>query len=155
MEQYGNTRLVRVNAAVDTGAHTANDIVANLALGPVGGRTGHGVLKDVAITDDANQKAPLILHFFAGSLSGGTYALNGALAISEADAALYLGYVEFPADKYQTVGTKALGSVECALSVRSSTPDNDGVLTCVAVTTGTPDYAAADDLRFKFGILAD
>lgn len=149
--QYGNTRIIRVNAAVDTAAHTAGDVVANLALGVIAAPNRQGVLKDVSITDDANVKAALTLLFFDGAVTG-TYTLNGAPVISEADAANFLGKVEVAASDYTTIGAKAVATVECAIVLRSSAAKE---LTCIAVCSGTPDYTAADDLRFKFGILGD
>lgn len=149
--QYGNSRIIRVAAAVDTAVHAAGDVVAQLALGVVASPTRQGVLKDVSITDDNNVKAALTLLFFEGDVTG-TYTLNGAPVTSEADAGNFLGKVEIAATDYTTVGTRAFATVECGIVVRSSAEKK---LTCVVVCTATPDYLAADDLRFKFGILAD
>jgi hypothetical protein len=161
-QQIGSTVVVRVAATVDLGAHVAGDVVAPVSIAPIDRLTGGGLLKQIAVFDDAGQAGILTFLFFDGALTG-TYTLNGAPAPSAADKAKFLGAVAFAATDWLSAGGDAYGCKECALAIRhtpeapSSNPGQStpGSLSVVVVAGGTQDYAAATDLQIAFGILPD
>lgn len=160
-QQIGSTVVIRNVPTVDTGAHTADDVVAVFDLGPIDRLTGAGLLKQIAVFDDSGQADTLSFLFFDGALSGGTYTLNGALSLSAADKAKFLGMVTFAATDWNTANGDSFGCKECALALKH-TPEQPGAgvmtpagaLTVVILAGGTPTFADAA-LKLAFGILPD
>jgi hypothetical protein len=152
--KFGNTRFVQVTPPVSLAAYTSGDVVGGImTVGPLGSAFGRGVLKHVSITDAANQKPALTLLFFRATPAGGTYDDAAAPAWDADDFAKFVGKVEITADEWTTCGGDAFATKECSIALRGD--DDDRTVYCVAVTTSTPDFAAADDLRFGFGLLLD
>lgn len=150
--RYGNGRSVTVTPTIDTGIHTAADVVVGpTVVSLAGSATGGGVLKQVALADADNEKAALTLLFFK-ALPTGTWTPNAAPVPSDADRLNFLGKVEIAAADYVTAGSDAFACVEASLQIRGNDIRNAYF---VALCSGTPTYTAADDLDFTFGILMD
>lgn len=150
--QYGNSRIIRNTPVITAVAYSAGDVVGGeINLGAIGSPNYSGVLKNISIVDKANQKAALTVLFFEGDLSGGTYDDNGALTLTAADWAKFLGKVEVVAGDYTTINSRAYATVEASIIVKTDTLKQ---LRAIVVTTGTPTYAVGD-LLFTYGILGD
>lgn len=150
-----HTRIFRNRPGVTAGAYSAGNVVGGIqAIGPLDTTISRGIVRHVAISDRANQKAALTLLFFQDNPAAGTYADHGAPTFAAADDLLYIGKVEIASTDYTTVSTAAFATKECNLSIRGNDDVNRKVYV-VAITSGTPTYVAVTDLQFIFGIQMD
>lgn len=161
-QQIGSTVVKRVVPTVDTAIYAAGDVVAQFDISSIDNLTGGGLLKNISVFDDSGQADTFTFLFFDGTLSGGTYNLNGALSLSTADKLLFLGAVTFAATDWKTANSKSYGCKECALALRHTPPapgqgvqNAAGALTVIILAGGTPTYASAAALKLAFGILPD
>ncbi len=157
-----STTVLRPTITVDTAIYAANDIIGAAAASGVVTLTdamrtpgGTGVLQSVSLFDDDNEKAVITLLFFDAALTGGTYVGNGALALSTADKAHYLGRVNIAAADYETQGGEAFACIRnIALPVKASAASTNLYMVPM-VTSGTPTYTAATDLKMALGFIRD
>lgn len=119
----------------------------NCVLAPI----GTGILESLVVTDASNQKAVLEVLVFDTLPAGGTYVDNGALALSVADLSHLLAWVHVAAADYLTVGSYAVANVAGLNRVVQVAATNGTTLWALVFTTGTPTYAAASDLKLRFG----
>lgn len=147
-----NRRSIRINPTVDTTLHTAGDQVTQLFTIPMHRRGG--VINAITVLDKAEQSAPLELLLFDGPVT--VAANNAAAAFSDADLANKLvGVLEIAAADMTVelggVGVQSMGSIRnIGLGIKPR--NGEGRLYGCLRTTGTPTYAAADDLVLVFDI---
>lgn len=151
--QFGNTRVLTLVPAIDTGAYTAGDCVGPLLeFDALGAQTNRGVLKTLTVTDDAAQAAALTFLFFREKPTG-TFTNNSPNAISKADLQKVVAKVNVAADDYETINSKSIATIDVSQVVCGDPQYRK--LFAVCVTTGTPTYASATDLKFTLGVLCD
>lgn len=126
---------------VDTAIYAANDVLFASKQLIIGGQ--EGFLKQVMAIDKVDQAAGMELFFTTSSVSAG--ALNGACAISDADALKIIARVTIATADFVDLGG-------CRVAI---TPNLNIVLPSpcwvFGLTLGTPTYAAASDLKLVFG----
>lgn len=150
--KFGNTRLAKVVPVVGLAAYSAGQVVGGVqSIDKIGSISGVGLLKHVSITDAANQKPVLSLLFFK-ALPTGTWADAGAPTPSAADLGNFVGKVEIGAGDWATFGSKGFCTKECSIVIKA---DGNQILYMVVIATATPDFAAADDLKFQLGMVLD
>lgn len=150
-----HTRFFRNRPAVTASAYSAGNVVGGIqSFGPLDQCFGRGLLKQVAISDRANQKAAMTLLFFQDNPAGGSYADKAAPTFADADDLLFLGKVEVATGDYTTVGAKAVATKECLLGIRSN-DDLTRKVYVVAITSGTPTYVAVTDVQFILCVQMD
>jgi hypothetical protein len=159
-QQIGSTVVIRNVPTVDTGIHAAGDVVAKFDVAPIDRLTGGGRLKNISVFDDSGQTDLLTFLFFDGALTG-TYALNGAPALSAADKLLFLGSATFVAGVWKTAGGDSFGCHYCDLCLKHvpEAPGQGAVtaagpLTVVVLAGATPTWAALA-LKIALGIAPD
>lgn len=160
-EVGGKTIVLKPTITVDTGIYAANDILGALVVSGVVTLTGAArisggtvVLESVALFDDDNEKNPITLLFFDSAPSGGTYVGNGALTLSTADKAKYVGRVNIAAGDYETQGGEAFACIKgIGLAMKAS--GSADLYMIPMITSGTPTYTAATDIQIVLGFLAD
>ena len=136
---------------ISAGAYVANDNVGGLLTFANAARLagGGGVIKDVAIIDDAGQDAELELWLFNQVFTPG--ADNAAWAPVEAELHNIVNVISTTEGTYFLGGTPSVCSIEIAKRFDCLGTDLFGRL----VTRGTPTYVATDDLTVKLLLLQD
>lgn len=108
-------------------------------------------LVSVTVVDQAKQGVELVVFFF-DELP--TVASTDHNALNVADDELSgkcIGFVTIPAASYQAVNAGTVGTVlESSCGLVCNSKESGGNIYAVAKTTGTPTFAATDDLTFKF-----
>lgn len=138
-------RTVDVALTVTLAAYTAGDVVGGLLTIPATHAAGGGTLRQVSITDAANQKEPYTLYLFDAAPT--TIANDAAFAPDIADLKKIAGTVAIAALDYTTVNSLAY-AVKTGVDIEFAAPT--GNLYAYLVAGDTPDYAAAGDLAMRF-----
>ncbi len=145
-------RQVQVIPVISAGIYAANDQLGDIMeLASFEDKDNKGVLlRDISILDEATQSDAMDILFFDRTIT--IAADNAASIISDADMAFCIGQVKIVAGDYVLSGsTSSMASKRNIDLVLSS---NEGVpvanIFAVAITRGTPTYAAVDALVFKF-----
>lgn len=158
---FGKSALKQFTPVTDANAYTGGDCVGSIMSLPLG-YLGAMVLKNLVVTDSANQKAPLTIVFFR-SQPAGTFTNNAAFPLSNSDLALVCGKVNIAEDDYETIDSKAIAvkDISSVLQFDQPSPSSDSgvgvgptTLYFGILTTGTPTYAVGS-LRVSIGILPD
>lgn len=110
-----------------------------------------GVLQSVVVVDEAEQGAQLSLVCFDRDFTATSD--NGALNISDTDAVNIVFVVDIPAASYVDIGGSKVVSVS-NIGQGFATHNGDAVY-CQMMTSGTPTYAATDDLKVTLFFLQD
>lgn len=150
MAIYNRTKTVTKALTVGTAAYTANDVVGGLIEIDVASAGGGGVVGQVELIDDANQKEPYILYLFREKPS--VIADDAAYAPAVGDLIKQCGKIVIAAGHYETVNSNAWAQVK-DLNIWYTT--TDGKLYGYLVAQDTPDYAAAGDLTLVVSVWAD
>ncbi|GIL09282.1 MAG: hypothetical protein BroJett033_7930 [Chloroflexota bacterium] len=150
MAIYNRTKTVTKALTVATTAYTANDVVGGLIEIDVASAGGGGVVGQVELVDDANQKEPYILYLFRGAPT--LIADDAAFAPTVADLKLLCGAVPITAGHYTTLNSNAWAQTK-DLNIWYTT--DSGKLYGYLVAQDTPDYAAAEDLTLIVTVWAD
>jgi hypothetical protein len=147
-----SSAVASVTPTVGGGAYSAGDAVGGkqTLTGVAGSAGGTVAIESVVVTDVSNQKAPFTILFFDADPSAATITNNAAFAFST-DAAKLVGKVNVAASDYETVDSKAVAVVKSIALMLKANGTAD--LYAAVVTTGTPTYAGAGDLTFKYGFL--
>lgn len=154
--RYGMCHMPELVPAITTDQYTAGDCVGTIMSFDVQ-EFGLAVLKNIVVTDAANQKAALTILFFRKQPAG-SFTNNSALPLSNADLALVVGKVNVAADDYETIASKAVADVDCSIVLKAkddTSPPTSKTIYLAVLTTGTPTYASATDLVLKPGLLMD
>lgn len=140
----GIIRTIDVPLTVTLAAYTALDVVGGLITINVHSAGGGGVLRQLSIIDDADQKEPFSLYLFDQLPS--TIANDAAFAPTVADLKKLIAKVAIAALDYETLNSNAY-ALKTGLDIEFSAPD--GNLYAYLVAGDTPDYAAAGDLTLR------
>lgn len=134
-------------------AYTANDAVGGemTFAGATANRSQTAVLSTVTIIDEGDQGAALNLVCANQTVTEG--ADNAAFAWSDADVLNAVITVAIAATDYVDVGGAKVAVVGNVGQL--FTTYNGDSLYCQLQTTGTPTYAATDDITVKLGFLQD
>ena len=152
--ESGNLPIL-VTPAITAGGYSANDIVggkitiANAARDP----GGSGLLHSLTIIDKGKQAAALEFFFFSADLAG-TYADNAAEDISAADALLNIGVISAASADYKAMANYSVVTVR-NIGLPYKVASGATSLFLIVRCTGTPTYAAINNLQFRFGLLRD
>jgi hypothetical protein len=140
----GVVRTVTPSLVVTLNAYSANDVVGGLITIPANSASGGGVIRQVLITDAANQKEPYTLYLFDAEPT--TIANDAAFAPTIADLKKIAATMAIAALDYVEVNSLAyaIKSPDLEFSVLG------GSLYAYLVAGDTPDYAAVTDLTLKF-----
>lgn len=143
-----------VTPTIDTNAYTSGDALGGLMTisdALITGGPMSGELRSVMITDLAKQSADVDVVLFHANPSSTTVTNNAALDIHDSDIAKIVAVV--PVRSHYTFNDNSISVAnELANPIYSSAGGN---LYAVAVVRGTPTYATASDLVFRFEILQD
>lgn len=150
----GYSTTVLSGSAVSVAAYAAGEIVGPTRVLAVARLDGGGaILQDVVVTDLSNQKAEFNLYFFNADPAASAISDGATFGIHANDIDKLIGIVNIAADEYIDLTTHAVAAKNgIGLVLKPASGLN---IYCVAVTAGTPDYVAAGDLAFQFGILQD
>ena len=152
--RFGRTLQIQTRPTIQTAAYEANDVVGGVQELPLrGSAVGSGLLTNVTIADLANQKPALTILFFKAELAG-TYTDGAAASPDNADYGELIGTVSIAGSDWTTVVANGLAVVTKDVSIGIK-GDEMNIVRAVAITSGTPDYAAADQLIFNFSVQAD
>ncbi len=139
---------VEITPTLDTGAHTAGDVlIAETELANAARVSGGiTILHSVKVIDDDDQGAEIDIFFFDRTVTFGTK--NSAPSISDADAAFYEGSITIASGDYEDLGgVKVATAKGIGLEMKS----NATSIFVAAVTQGTPTHAATGlTLKFAF-----
>lgn len=151
--------VIRPTITVDTAIYAALDCLGAAATTSVVTLTdamrnegGRGVLQSVSVYDDDNEKNPITLLFFNAAPASGTYTGNGALSLSSGDKSKYLGKVQIGASDYETLGGDAFACVR-NIGLPVHAVGSPHLYMIPLVTSGTPTYTAATDIKMALGFL--
>lgn len=139
-------KQVTVAPTITAGAYSAGDVVGGLMTIPL--ESYSGIIRQVNVDDDDNEKADITLYFFNASPTA--VLDNGAFAPTIADLKKLVGILNIATAAYTTVNGnawafKAAVDIEYAVA-ESGVPS----LYAYCVATATPTYAAVTDLQFRF-----
>lgn len=141
--------LYTVKPTLDTNAYTTGDVLGSI-LTLKGAIAREALLNSIVIVDVDNEGIQIDFVFFDSEPTG-TYTNNAAAAIDAADTSKVVGHVSVLTTDYIAVGTDKIGHKAPAnLQIQGRATDDLYVL---AIARGTPTFAAATDLTFKFGII--
>jgi hypothetical protein len=150
----GFTKVIHVQPTVNTAAYSAGNTVGGIQTltNAVRVSGGTAVLESIHIIDRANQKAAFDILIFESNPAAATTTDHAAFVWSTDDLKL-IGHVAVSAADYVTVGGEAVAhETSLGIALQASGSAN---LYVVAVTSGAPDYVAATDLQFTYGLLQD
>jgi hypothetical protein len=150
----GFTTVIKDVAAVTIGAYSAGNAVGakRTLANAVRSSGGTGILQSITILDRANQKAAMTLFIFDADPTNATITDKVAFVFGIDDLKV-IAQVSIASSDYVTTNTKALALIsglQIPLKAASGT-----TLYAVLVTTGTPTYAATDNVQVEFGIMQD
>lgn len=135
-------------------AYTAGDAVGGIQTVALYRADGYGsVLNSITVTDAANQKAALSIIFFRSIPGVSTITDNAAFVLAAADIGNICGIVNIAAADWTTVSGKAVVT-KSGLGIIVQADFMARAYVAV-VTSGTPTYAATDDLVFHYGVIQD
>ena len=140
----GEIRTVEPTLVVTLNAYSANDVVGGLLTIPIHSAGGGGVLRQLSIVDDADQKEPYSLYLFDQVPS--TIANDAAFAPTVTDLKKVIAKIAIAALDYETLNSNAY-ALKTGLDVEFAVPD--GNLYGYLVAGDTPDYVAATDLLLR------
>lgn len=144
--------LCEVTAVVDTAIYAAGDVLTDVmtlssALRAAGACAR---LRSIVVLDEADQTAfSFDVYFFKASQAMGTK--NSAPNISDANMRDCLGFVSFATTDAKDVGASKIYAKTNLDLVLAATAGQD-VFAVAVINAGTPTFATASDLKFKFGI---
>lgn len=135
--------VVDVTLVTDTNAYADNDV---LAVPQAVAGNYRGILESVVLLDDADQAQDVELVFFNASASLGT--INGAVSISDADAAKVVGTVLLLTTDYSDlVNSQVATKRDVGLIINAAS-----LYVGAICRSGTPTYAASS-LKLKLGFV--
>lgn len=145
------SKSVTVTPTITAGAYSANDAVGGLmTFSGVVGTKKTGVLSTVKVVDDGDQGAALVIACADASFT--SPGDNNANSLSDADGAKIVAQVSITGSDYIDHGGVKVAVVGGINQLVTST---DSSLYCQASTSGTPTYAATDDLHITLSVLQD
>ena len=166
--RFGN---IEVKPTISADAYAANDVLFNPVKIPGAGLTGASLLKSVTIVDIDDKLIGLTLELVFMKVSKDLGTINAAASNAAStfmvkkdgtasESSVILGHVEIVAGDSANANTLTNVSLITKTGIdlvvdAGGTSDDDneeGAIFCAAVlTSGTPDFTAATDLRIRFG----
>lgn len=147
---YNRTVTSQLALTVGTDAYTAGDVVGGLLEFDVVESGGGGVVGQIEIADDHDQKEPYKLYLFNAAPT--TIADDAAFAPTIADLKKLIGIVEIAAADYSTINSNAWAQVR---DINIWYSAQTGTLYGYLVADETPDYNAATDLTITLTAWVD
>lgn len=131
-----------VTPTISTTAYSAGDVVGGLMTIPLASIYASGKILKAMVLDDGDIKTDLTLYLYDAAPT--TIANDAAFAPLHADNQKLIGTVAIAGADYTTVNSNAY-------VIKSTAIEYVGrAFYCYAVCTGTPTYAAANHLTFRF-----
>lgn len=147
------TVIKSVSAVTAAAAYAAGNAVgAKRVLVDAVRQPKTGILHSVAILDRSSQRAPLTMLFFDSNPLVATITDKAAFVFSTDDLKL-CAQVLIAASDYTTTNVKAYAQL-AGLNIPIKILAGQSLYLAV-VTTGTPTYAAVDDVQIEIGLLID
>lgn len=148
----GLTYSIQINPTISTAAYSAGFVVGGIQTLTNAFTAKHtGILESVTLLDKSAQNAPMDLLVFQVTPAAATTADHGAFAWSTDNLNL-IARVSIMAGDYVAVKSQSIAMKTGLGIVVKGTGTG---LFVVAVTSGTPTYAGANDLQWTWGILQD
>jgi len=153
----GTTVIKDVTLTVSTSAYSGTKplLLSDCVLvdGALRVTNGTGILQSITVIDEADQVFAADFYICSANADFGT--INNASTISDNDAATILGIVSFA-----TADFKDLGGVDVAhrsgLGIPiSAVSGTDDIYVAAVLTSGSPTFAAATNVKLRLGILQD
>lgn len=145
---YGNRLVVNVTPTISTSIYAAGDVVGGLMTFPVATAGGGGVINQIVITDDDNEKAQATLYIFDAPPT--SIADNAAFAPVIADLKLLVAVIAVASADFTTINSNAY-----AVKAGINQTYKGSSLYMYCVCTATPTYTAITDLTFRLTVSAD
>lgn len=140
---YRDIDVKTVTLSLDTSAYTAADVLADTQVITDAVRHPGGSCKLISLTvldKDDQTAAAMDLYFLDSNVSLGTE--NGAIAITDADAASILGVVPIASGDFKDLINSKLACIKnIGLLLKAASASSD--LYIAAVTAGTPTQTAS------------
>lgn len=154
MSSHGGVlRTYEITPVVDTNLYANNDLFFNPILAFDMGPFSNAIIHQVAYHDAENQNAQFEIFFVGASTSWGT--LNAGADITAAKLAYVLGHVEIGgSSEYVSLTTVGYAQhADLGLHIHKSDLDgNDKVYIAGKVSSGTPNYSAANSLNIHITV---
>jgi hypothetical protein len=156
VEVRGNTTILRPTLTVEaTPDYSIGDVIGGgeITLTSLTRTTGGGaVVQSVALWCDDALSPELDIMFFDADLAGGTYTENGALTLSAADKANWLGNVKIETTDWETIAGDTWATVYPGLVLKG-----DGVsdLRMIIVTQTALNLSGTGVRTMTLGLLRD
>ena len=149
---FDKVKQATVTPTIDTDAYSASDVVGGLLTFNVHSPSGVGILDNLRIVDDDNEKAACKLYLFNDVPS--TIADDAAFAPTVADLKKLIAIVSVAADDYTELNSNAVAFVNINENdAVMYSADGKGNLYGYLVCDATPTYAAATDLTLTLTVL--
>lgn len=145
---YGNRQSVSVTPTITAGAYSAGDVVGGLITFSLPTAGAGGVINQIVIADDDNEKAQAVLYLFDSAPT--TIADNAAFAPAIADLAKLVAVIAVASADFTTVNSNAY-----AIKTAINQTYKGSALYMYCVCVATPTYTAVTDLIFKLTVSAD
>lgn len=143
------SKISTFTPTLDTSAYTSGDVLfaTTAVLGVCeGGKPS--VLRAITLVDADDEGVEIDLYFLSENVAMGT--INNAPSISDANAQKITGTVNIATTDY-----KDLGGVKVATKTGLEIPlwgNNTQGIYCAGVVTGTPTFAAANNITIDFWV---
>ena len=150
-----STKTIDVTPTIDTNIYASGDALGGLQTLTDAAREGtySGVIHSVVVTDLASQGADIDVIIFSANPSGTTFTNNATLDIADADLVKVICVIQVTNDAtFADNGASYAHGNNCVFSMQGTLSTT---LYAAAVVRGTPTYASASDLRFRYSILQD
>ena len=151
----GNTKTISVSPTVDTDAYTAGDIVGGIqtitSAAAISG--GSGVITGLTLIDMSMQNVEYDIIVFQQNPSNGTYTDDLAIDVHDTDADFIIGTFTVSPGHYVSFTDNSVATLN-NINLPFTTVGTANLF-AIAVTRGTPTYAAATDVQLRFKIAQD
>lgn len=150
----GSSRTISVTPTIDTNIYASGDALGGLQTISGAGRVGigSGIIHAVVVTDLDKEGADIDVIVFSGNPSATTVTNNAALDVDDADLVKIVCVIQVTSDSaFSDNGVSFAHGNNCVFRADVAT----GTLYAIAVARGTPTYASASDLTFRYSVLQD
>lgn len=145
--------VVTVVPTVDTNAYASGDLLFDSVEIPAAVRVNGGtcILQSVTLLDDADQGVAMTLIFANAATDFG--AANSAPDPDDTEAGTVIGHVAIAAADYVDLGASKVACIKNIGLLMQAGAATTSLYVAGVNSTGTPTYAAADDLHIQLGFL--
>lgn len=148
----GELITIDVTPTIDTNIYAAGDLVGGKLELPnaVAQAGGGGIVRSVALADQAKQSDAIDVLFFDADPSGTTFTNNAALDIADADLPKLIGFQQITS--YAELSDNSIGRGEADRPLPFVLGAGATSLYAALVARATPTFAAATDLVLRVTI---